>query len=210
MLKDQHTNTTKSQVTRDAISRFNRDTVWLATGLLGTVVFAALVLVFEERQPKARQAESEFLPDASPAALGRVVAKSSAFNARMTPEPGSSVDHTFTETSLQEIPSLQTESAASTPALALTPETNRNDAQTNFDSGTLARRQDPTRVKGPKTHNVRNRSSVAFGPINVKRRLIELWHQSLAKTEKSRNWTTISNLNKVESKKAAYTAETNH
>jgi hypothetical protein len=32
-------------VTIDTISKFNRDTVWLATGVLGTVVFAALVLV---------------------------------------------------------------------------------------------------------------------------------------------------------------------
>ncbi len=28
-------------MTRDTISRFNRDTVWLATGVLGTVIFAA-------------------------------------------------------------------------------------------------------------------------------------------------------------------------
>ena len=29
---------------------FNRDTVWLATGVLGAVVFAALVLVVQEHQ----------------------------------------------------------------------------------------------------------------------------------------------------------------
>jgi hypothetical protein len=37
--------------------------------------------------------------------------------------------------------------------------------------------------------------------------LIELWHQSLAKSEKSRSW--FSNLNGEPRKKAAYTAEKN-
>jgi hypothetical protein len=36
----------RAPVTRDTISKFNRDTVWLATGVLGTVVFAALMLAF--------------------------------------------------------------------------------------------------------------------------------------------------------------------
>ena len=57
---------------------------------------------------------------------------------------------------------------------------------------------------------VRNRSPVAFRYGDVKRRLIELWHQSLAKSEKSRSWTAFSNLNRGERKKAAYTVETNH
>ena len=34
------------------IRRFNRDTMWLTTGLLGTVIFAALVLAVQERHPK--------------------------------------------------------------------------------------------------------------------------------------------------------------
>jgi hypothetical protein len=47
-------------------------------------------------------------------------------------------------------------------------------------------------------------------PGDVKRRLIELWHESLAKSAKSRSWTAFSNLNRGASKKAAYTAETHH
>ena len=41
--------------TNDVIRRFNRDTGWLATGVLGAVVFAALVLavLVQERHPKA-------------------------------------------------------------------------------------------------------------------------------------------------------------
>jgi hypothetical protein len=164
-------------VTRDTISRFNRDTVWLATGVLGTVIFAALVLAVQEHQPNATQVERDLLLNANPPTVASVVAK--------------------------------TEPAASTPVLALTPE-NRNDAQANPDAGPLADRQDSARAIGPKARNASNRSSVASRTVDVKRRLIELWHQSLAKSENSRSWTAFSNLNRGERKKAAYTAETNH
>jgi len=196
-------------VTRDTIGRFNRDAVWLATGVLGTVVFAALVIVVQECQPKATEAERDLLLNANPATLASVVAKSSSSNGKMTAGPGSSVDHAFTETPLQEIPSSQTELAASTPVLALIPE-NRNDAQANPDSGPLARRQDSARAIGPKARNASNRSSAASRSGDVKRRLIELWHQSLAKSAKSRSWTAFSNLTMGAKKKAAYTAEKNH
>ena len=197
-------------MTKDTISKFNRETVWLATGVLGTVVFAALVLAVQEWQPKATQTERGLLLNASPATVASVIAKNSNSNGKMTPQQGSSIDHTFTETSLQEIPSAQTEPAASTPVLALAPEINRNDAQANPDPGTLARRQDSARAIGPKARNARNRSSVPSRSLDVKRRVIELWHQSLAKSEKSRNWMAFSNLNRGERKKAAYTVETNH
>ena len=161
-------------MTGDVFKVYNRDTAWLATGVLGALVLAALMLAVQERQPKATQAERDLLPNAYSATVESVVAKSSHSNGKMTTESGSSVDHAFTETPPQEIPSSQRESAASTPTvvLALTPEMNRN-----------AHRQDSGRVRGPKTRNGRNRSSAAFRSVDVKRRLIELWHQSLAKSE---------------------------
>jgi hypothetical protein len=163
--------------TSGMIRRFNRDTVWLATGVLGTVIFAALVLAVQEHQPNATQAERGLLLNASPATVASVIAK--------------------------------TEPAASTPVLTLTPE-NRSDAQANPDAGPLANRQDSARAIGSKARNGRNRSSVASRTVDVKRRLIELCRQSLAKSEKSRSWTAFSNLNRGERKKAAYIAETNH
>jgi hypothetical protein len=195
--------------TSGMIRRFNRDTVWLATGVLGAVIFAALMVAVQECQRKATEAERDLLLNANPGTVASVVAKSSNSNGEMTPGQGSSVDHAFTENPLQEIPSSQTEPAASTPVLALTPE-NRSDAQANPDAGPLANRQDSARAIGSKARNASNRSSVASRTVDVKRRLIELWHQSLAKSEKSRSWTAFSNLNRGERKKAAYTAETNH
>ena len=40
------------------IRRFNRDTMVLTTGLLGTVIFAALVLAFQERHQRGGFAAS--------------------------------------------------------------------------------------------------------------------------------------------------------
>ena len=191
------------------IRRFNRDTVWLATGILGTVVFAALMIAVQECQRKATEGERDLLLNANPATATSVIAKSSNSTGKMTLGQGSRFDDAFTETPLQEIPSSQTEPAASTPVLALIPE-NRNDAQANPDAGPLADRQDSARAIGPKARNASNRSSAASRSGDVKRRLIELWHQSLAKSEKSRSWTAFSNLNRGERKKAAYTTETNH
>ena len=188
-------------MTGDVISRFNRDTFWLATGVLGTVIFAALVLAVQEHQPRGTPAERDLLLNANPATVGNVVAKSSNSNGKMTAGPGSSVDHAFSENRLQEIPSSQVESAASAPTsvLAATPEINRN-----------THRQDAAPAIGPKARNVSNRSSVASRYVGVKRRLIELWHQSLARNEKPRSWMAFTNLNRGARKKAAYTAETNH
>jgi hypothetical protein len=186
-------------VTGDTIRKFNRDTVWLAAGVLGTVVFAALVLAVQECQPKATQTGNDLLLNANPARAGSVLAKSS-----LNPGLGSSVDHPFTEASIPEIPFSQTEAGAATNFIALPP-VNFNGAQTNLD----LRRKDSARAITPRVQNAR-RSSLASKTIDVKRRLIELWHKSLARSTKSRSWTAFSNLKNELRKKAAYTAETSH
>ena len=172
-------------MTDDVIRSFNRDTAWLATGVLGALVLAVLMLAVQEYQPKARQAEREFLLKANPAAVATLIAESS-----------NSKGETYTP--LHEIPSGQTEPAVSTPisAPASTPQKNR-----------YAPRQDSAQAPAPKTRNVRNRSSLESRFIGVKRRLIELWHQSLAKSE-TRSWTAFSKLNSGVKKKTAYTAAT--
>ena len=205
-------------MTSDIIKGFNRDTGWLATGVLGVVVFAALVLAVQEYHPtnlnptgEAVQAESDRLVNANVVTVGSVVAKGS--NDRMALGEGSGVDHAFNKTSPRDDPSSQIEPAgtAPAPAFAFTPEINRDDTQADSDSAILARRQGTARAIGPKAHrNVSNRSPVASRHVVVKSRLIELWHQSLAKSEKSPSWTTFSNLNRGARKKAAYAAETNH
>ncbi len=185
--------------TNDVIKRFNRDTGRLATGVLGAVVFAALLLAIlvQERHPKADdlteeavQAGGDLLLNAKPATRFTVVGLNEKSSTdKMTSGQASNVDHAFTEISPEEIPSSQMEAAASTPppVLAFTPEINRHDVQANTSSWSPAHWQDSARVIRPKIRNVRDRSSVPPRFVDVKMRLIALWHQSLARSEKSRN-----------------------
>jgi hypothetical protein len=131
---------------------------------------------------------------------------------KMTSGQASNVGHAFTEIYPKEIPSSQMEAAASTPTpvLAFTPEINHADVQANENSWSPAHSQDPVRAILPKIPNVRYRSSVRPRFVDVKMRLIALWHQSLARSEKSRTWTAFSNSNKRDRKKVSYTAATNH
>ena len=199
-------------MTSDVIKGFNRDTACLATGVLGAIIFAALVLAVQEHNPtkvnpteEAVQAGSDRLPNANFATLGSVVAMSS--NDKMASGEGNGVDHAFNKTSPEYDSFSHTERAGSapTPVFAFAPEINRDDTPGNSGSGTLVHRQDSSGVRGLKVRKEKNRSSPSFGTVEVKRRLIELWHQSLARGEKSRNWTAFSKLNNGLKKKAAYT-----
>ena len=208
--------------TSDMIRRFNRDTGWLAMGVLGAVIFAALALALlvQEHHPKvddlteeARLPERDLFLNANPANRFTVVGSnrnSSAENIISGQE--SSVDHALPEISPQENHSLQMETTASTstPVLAIAPEKNHTSPQPNITSWSPVIWQAPERVIQSKIRNRRERSPVVLRTVDVKRRLIALWHQSLAQSEKSRNWTAFSNLNKGVRKKAAYTAESNH
>jgi len=109
----------------------------------------------------------------------------------------------------KEISSLQPEAAASTPTpvLASTPETNHINAQTKTSSWSPVIGRDSAGVIRPKIRKVRDRSSGSPRYVGVKRRLIELWHQSLTKSE-TRSWTAFSKLNSGVKKKTAYTAAT--
>ena len=62
-------------MTRDVIRSFNRDTAWLATGVLGALVLAALMLAVEEHESKAMQAGRDFLVNANPATMASVIAE---------------------------------------------------------------------------------------------------------------------------------------
>ena len=184
-------------MTSDVLRSYNRDTAWLATGVLGAVVLAAIMLAVEERQTDATQDERDLLPNANSAAVESVVAKTARSDDKVTSGLGTSVDHSLPKTPPQGISSSRMDPAASTPtsAPAFTPHPICD-----------APRHDSTPAPAPKTRNA-NRSSLASRFIGVKRRLIELWHQSLARSE-NRSWTGFSKLNSGLKKKAAYTAAT--
>ena len=109
------------------------------------------------------------------------------------------------EKSTGEIPAGQASSIDS----GLTPKINRPDVQANATSWSASQQSDSAHAAHTKIPKKRLRSSVHPRYVDVKTRLIALWHQSL-RHEKSRGGTPISHSNKGARKKAGYTAEARH
>jgi hypothetical protein len=178
--------------TYEVIRRLNRDTTLVATGLLGAVIFAALVLALLEYHPKAddltmetSQTTASGLLNANHSALGNVAGSNGQSTTEIASQQAMSVDHEFTS------------------------EIKHPDVQANATSWFPANRPDSARVIRPKIPDLKYRSSVRHRYVDVKTRLIALWHQSL-RGEKSRSWTLFSNSNKWQRKKISYTAATSH
>ena len=166
-----------------------------------------LAVLVQDRHPKAVdlkekavQSGGDLLLNANSAMVFKDEGlKGKKFTGEITSGQSSSDDHAFTEISPKENPFSQTEAAASTPtpALVYMPEINHINAHANVNSWRPAHRQVSARVMRTKIHNVKDRSSVRPRFVGVKMRLIALRHQSLARAEKSRNWTAFSKLNRV-------------
>jgi hypothetical protein len=154
------------------IRRLNRNTTWVAAGLLGPVVFAALMVALQEPHRKAddltegpRQIRGDLLLNADSAAPSNVVGSNGKSNGEIISRQATSVNH------------------------GLTLEINHPDVQAYASSWSPAQRQDTARVIPRKIPNARRRSSVRPRFVHVKIRLIAVWHQTLARNEKSRTWT---------------------
>jgi hypothetical protein len=183
-------------VTSDIIRRFNRDTAWVATGVLGVVILAALLLAVQERHPSAAAAihsGNDLFLNVNSATMGGVIANSSSGKMTSEPENGGSAETPPEETAM----------------IASPPEMNHQDAQQTTASWAPQMSQNIVRGIRPKVRKLRDRFSSAIRTVDVKKRLIALWHQSLAESAKSRSWTAFSSLSGGIRKKAAYTAETN-
>lgn len=203
--------------TNDVIRRFDRDTEWLAKGILGAMVSAALVLaaLIQEGHPKPvdqakeeRQTSSDAMVNANPGTLSKAMGlNAESSTGEITSGQATSVDHGFT--SPHETPSQRMETASSTqtPVLALTPETNQPNLQANASPWSSAHRHDSARAIRPEIHNIRFRSSVRLRFVHVKMRPIALWHQSSARSQRPRSSTTRT---KGERSKVSCTAETSH
>jgi hypothetical protein len=141
-----------------------------------------------------------------------VGAHGKSFIGETTPGQARSVDQAFSEVSQKENRATQMEAAASTPTPvpALTPEINHINAQVAASLRLPAHWQDHARSIEPKITRARFSEPIRPKSVDVKMRLIALWHQSLARGERSRTWTQFSNLNKGESKKVGYTAQMRH
>ena len=171
----------------NAIQKFNRNTTWVATGLLGSVIFAALMIALQDRQSKggdlANQA-SQSRVDLSPRNAGVAM-----------------TDLTGIEKSDAEIISEQpTELTHGSTQVVNQPEVKPDVTAQSQVSG------DPARSINERNHQGRPQSSVRSRYVGAKARLIALWHQYLRRP-KSPGWTLSNEWRK---KKISYPAATNH
>lgn len=169
------------------ISKFNRDTMVLTVGLLGTVILAGLVLAAQDLHPKAavvtdEATQGDLSLNANPAALSEIAGFDAKNTAEVTSDPATNLDEEFNAENNQTIP------------------------HANARSWSPAHRQGSALVIRPKIPSVKVHPSLWAMLADVKMRLFAFWHRKLAPTERSRGWTQFSN--KWERKKVSYTAET--
>jgi hypothetical protein len=157
----------------EVLRRFDRETGWLATGLLGGLILAAMAIGVQLQKHRREQVN---LPV-------------------KTMEVG---DHAV-------IFQPQTDETAT----AATPDLNSDADRRNVQaSPSILSTQKTLAAKAPKTSTAKSKSSKRLRIVDVKKRLIELWHQSLARAE-TRSWTLFKSSNGRDKKKVSYTAETN-
>ena len=135
---------------------------------------------------ETRQTTGDILPNGTPVADSEVMGSNEKSTGQITSKEATSVDR------------------------ELIPKINHPDVQANVSSSSPAHQPDPARVIRPKIPSVRYRTSMRPRLLDVKMRLIALWHQRFARDEKSRGWTLFSNSNKLRRKKISYTAATSH
>jgi hypothetical protein len=109
--------------TEDVIRRFNRDTAWLATGILGVLIIATLLIGVQERSPKrddrteeASRPQNNLMLNGKPATrLTAVDVNQESSNDITVPKQAPSGDRGYTENSPQEDASPQMETATPPP-----------------------------------------------------------------------------------------------
>jgi hypothetical protein len=170
--------------------RFNRTTTWIATGLLSTLVVAAGVLVFQDDHPTAVNNHEE----ARRTSDGLVSEGSLDSPSEVVGLNGKNPDQTTSGRLVSSDPGVAHEA-------------NNGELPTKISEWSGAQRQDSPRAIRPRIHNLRHRFSVRSRAVDVKMRLIMLWHQSLARAH---GWTLFSYPHHARTKKVSNTIETSH
>ena len=203
--------------TQAVIRRFNRDTAWLFLGVLALVVTATLLLgiggspVTGQISEHRRQAAENSLPSSDPAIPLTVVDLNQRnSNGKSIPQSAPPANHKGPEISPEKDPPQRMEIAASTQTTFTTPapEIDQPGVEAEANTTSSAHEQDSLQAKRPKIQILRSKSSLRPKAVDVKTRLIELWHQSLMHSEISRTRTQF--LSKWERKKGGYPAEASH
>lgn len=161
------------------IKRPTTGVLWLAVGVLGTVAFAAVVLAVQDDYSRKNQKEITVKPG------------SAAFE--LSPQANSS-------------PRIETLGSTSILVPRLAPSTDRQNLQRNAESGRSEHRPDSGRAITQHISRPKSKSPARGRIFDVKKRLVALWHQSLA-DQRSGGWTLFAN-SKDHQKKVSYTSST--
>jgi hypothetical protein len=165
------------------IRRFNKETMLVATGLLGTLIFATIMLAVQENHHKtpvltddASQTGGEPTLNANPPVLSKVVGLDAANTGEISSVPATNADE------------------------GLSPQI----SHPNAISWSSAHRQDLGRVIRPKNHRVKVHPSLWTKIANV----FVFWHRKPVPPERFRGWAQVSK--KGERQRVRFTAESNH
>lgn len=202
--------------TNETLREFNRDTCGFYVGLLGILSLAAwacLVLI-QERHPSnggrteiTGQAKSDSSPTADITPLfARTDLSANRSSGAVTSVKSPLADPTPTEPSSKESLGWTEIAEGSTPApvLVLSPESSQLSDRANQRETLLSYQPNSARTFRRKASYQSHRSARQLGDAETKRRLLELWHRSLAKNETTKSWAIFSRHDKR--KKAVSTA----
>jgi hypothetical protein len=181
----------------DALRRYDRQTMWVASGLLICTILAAVVVALRvpEKNAAGHAMEENLVSDdaavnSNPTTLSgvRSVNEKSA-SSEMSPGQTISIDRTDTVISPGQNSPPPTESPVpgQTPASAPTSETYQPETQADTGPMSPVQRKDTARVIRPNIRNLRHRRHGHLR-LDVKSRLVALWHESLWRSQQPRSW----------------------
>jgi len=182
----------------DVLRRYDRQTMWVASGLLICTILAAVVVAVQEQEKNAADhATAENLisdaaaVNANPTALPDVRSVNAvSANNEMSLGQTISVKRTDIVISPGKSSSPLTESPESSliPVSALTSETYQPETQADTSPMSPVQPKDTARVIRPSIRNLRHRQHGRLRLVDVKTRLIALWHESLRRSQQPRSW----------------------
>jgi hypothetical protein len=175
------------------IKKLNRNTTWSAAGLLSCVLFAVLMLAFQDHEQPARDLTSD--------------------QATLAGENGSqnlkSTEVSQRTNSLSENASEIAAGPAHSAYPALANANVQPEQKANVISETPFPRQDLRPETGAKVI-VKHRSTGGRRFLSAKERLLALWHQSLNGNASNRSWMPFWTSTQGKKKKISYTRKSDH
>jgi hypothetical protein len=192
----------------DMIGRSDCEMKWLVGGLLCFAIFVVTLADQDGHEndanhlTKQKLTGDEVLLHANPGTLSNMISlNAESAGIKMTSGQTASVDHTDTVFSARDsFPQTESSESSRTPGSAQTSETSQFDTEANASPMSSFNRQNCTADKHigptvrPKIHNLRHSLPGRLKLIDVKTRLIALWHQSLARSQRPPSSPMLRNL----------------